>query len=447
MKLSKILVDIKEKIGPLWWYAVIIFCAQRFSDVLNVFAGLWLVPKYVPEAELGALQPLTQIGGFLGFPLAILVMPFIKLLNKHATNGELGKVKALLRDAMIASAVIFIGIMTVARIFLPSILEYMRVKDGLLTMAVVFSSLLGTLAPVFSGALQALKRFKLVTISGLFTAPLRFVTLLVTLPIRGLTGYFVGQSVPPTLTLGVTVVDFFRKFGRKVKCEPYFRKDLPIFMAYLIPLSCLALAGNLKGSLEMLILRNLPDTHSAAHYHITRFSEIATYLVSPVIFVMFPLISEKFESGSKTKRMLNQTILFTLVAGFSVSVILALVGPWIFTLHSMWKDFSPFTTLFGISTATATLRMASSCFTTHEVACGRFRYAYYMVPITLVEAAFYYLVLRRPDVLGIGIDTLNGFFSLVFVFTLIPFLVMMVDLFVDTGRNRQTGSEADLSNS
>ena len=435
MKLSKILKDVKEKIGPLWWYAVIIFCVQRFSDVLNVFAGLWLVPKYVPQAELGAVQPLTQIGGFLGFPLAVLVTPFIKLLNKHATNGDLGKVKALLRDAMILSSVFFIGIMTIARIFLPSILEFMRVEDGLLTMAVVFASVLGTLAPVFSGALQALKRFRLVSISGLFSAPLRFATLLFALPVRGLTGYFVGQSVPPMLTIGVTTADFFRKFGHKVKCEPYFRKDLPLFMAYLVPLSCLALASNLKGSLEMLTLRNLPDIHSAAHYHITRFSEIATYLVSPVIFVMFPLISEKFERGSKTHRVVIQTIVFTLAVGFTFSVALALMGPWIFSLLEMWCDYSSFTGLFGIATVTATLRMASSCFTTHEVACGRFRYAFYMVPISLLEAAFYYLALRHPSVLGVSIDTLGEFFNVVFVFTLIPFIAMIIDLFLENRRN------------
>ena len=57
MKLLKILDFSKKKLGPLWWYSLIIFCAQRLSDVLNILAGLWLVPKYVPEAELGAVQP------------------------------------------------------------------------------------------------------------------------------------------------------------------------------------------------------------------------------------------------------------------------------------------------------------------------------------------------------------------------------------------------------
>ena len=37
-----------------------LFCAMRAADCLNVFVGLWLVPKYVPPSELGAVQPLKK---------------------------------------------------------------------------------------------------------------------------------------------------------------------------------------------------------------------------------------------------------------------------------------------------------------------------------------------------------------------------------------------------
>ncbi len=41
------------RLGDLWWYTILLFVVQRFSDVINLFVGLWLVPKYVPQSEFG----------------------------------------------------------------------------------------------------------------------------------------------------------------------------------------------------------------------------------------------------------------------------------------------------------------------------------------------------------------------------------------------------------
>ncbi len=41
------------RLGDLWWYTILLFVAQRFSDVINLFVRLWLVPKYVPQSKLG----------------------------------------------------------------------------------------------------------------------------------------------------------------------------------------------------------------------------------------------------------------------------------------------------------------------------------------------------------------------------------------------------------
>ena len=58
--------DLRTKLGPLWWYTLMIFLVQRFGDVINAFIGVWLVPRYVPMEELGSLRPLMQIGALLG---------------------------------------------------------------------------------------------------------------------------------------------------------------------------------------------------------------------------------------------------------------------------------------------------------------------------------------------------------------------------------------------
>jgi len=446
------LSTLKDKIGPLWWYSLIIFCVQRLADVLNAVAGLWLVPKYVPQAELGAVQPLTQVGALLGLPLAVLITPFIKLLNTHAANGEYGKVKALLRDAVIVAAAASVLTIAAARFMMPSVFNFMRVENGRLAMLIVATSIIGAIAPIFTGALQALKRFSVCSYLGLITTPVRFITLLITLPIRGLTGYFAGQSTGPILTIGVAIVDFLRTYGRKVKCESYWRQDKALFIAFLIPIVIGAIFGNIKGTLEMMTLRSLPDIESAAFYHLSRFSEIATYLVSPVIFVLFPIISERHELGKNTHRMLAQTMIFTLGIGSLVALILTVFGKPLFSLGDvtvfgktialggLWKPYIPYTGLFGIMTLMATAKMAFACFTTHEVSCRRFGYLFYCVPLYLIESLLIYGAFHFPEYSKYGQWHLSGVLGLMFVFAVLPLCFAFIDLGINA-RRRHPESE------
>ena len=69
--MKSILHNLHERCGDLWWYAALLFIAQRFGDVINLFVGMWLVPRYVPQEELGAVLPLTQMASFLALPLKI----------------------------------------------------------------------------------------------------------------------------------------------------------------------------------------------------------------------------------------------------------------------------------------------------------------------------------------------------------------------------------------
>lgn len=63
--MQQLLNKLHARLGDFWWYSLMIFMAARAADCLNVFVGLWLVPKYVPPSELGAVQPLTNFASLL----------------------------------------------------------------------------------------------------------------------------------------------------------------------------------------------------------------------------------------------------------------------------------------------------------------------------------------------------------------------------------------------
>jgi hypothetical protein len=78
--MKSILHRIHARCGDIWWYAALLFIALRFGDTINMFVGMWLVPKYVPQEELGAVLPLISFVGFIGLPLSIITTPFLKFI-------------------------------------------------------------------------------------------------------------------------------------------------------------------------------------------------------------------------------------------------------------------------------------------------------------------------------------------------------------------------------
>ena len=57
--MQSLFAKLRAKLGDFWFYSLMLFVASRAADVLNVFVGLWLVPKYVDPSELGVYQQST----------------------------------------------------------------------------------------------------------------------------------------------------------------------------------------------------------------------------------------------------------------------------------------------------------------------------------------------------------------------------------------------------
>ena len=217
-----LLSKIHTKLGDFWWYSLMIFLAQRAADALNVFVGLWLVPKYVEPSELGAVMPLTQFATFLALPIAIFATTFRYELTTLTVERKFGQMKALMRGVFIATAVFFILAMVISRILLPHFLERIRVAEGALGLVILASSFAGTIAPVYTSALQSLKKFKTVSIISVLGAPIRLITMLVTMPLRALTGYFVGQTTPSLFSIATSVVGLRKELA--VPAEPFWTR-------------------------------------------------------------------------------------------------------------------------------------------------------------------------------------------------------------------------------
>ena len=386
------LSKLHARLGDFWWYSLMLFCACRAADVLNAFVGLWLVPKYVDPSELGAVMPLTQFANFLAIPVAAFANTFRNELTRLSIGKEFGKLKTLMRGVFAATAVFLFVAIIVARFLLPAFLERIRIVEGSLGLVIIAASFVSAVAPIYSNALQALKKFKAQSILSIVGAPVRLIAMLIAMPFRAITGYFIGQAAVPVFTIASSVVALRKELS--VKAEPYWnRATMKNFAGLLTIFIASGLAGGFFLLVESTVLRQrLPDIDSAGYYMATRFSEIAGFLSATLAFTIFPFTAEKSAAGEDTRPLLLKVIGANAIFCLILAMPFFFCGKWILSMLPHGDQYAAYwwavPWLIGITFITSVI----SLFMTTEFSANRFEFMKWMIPIDLAYPALLLLV-------------------------------------------------------
>ncbi len=381
-----------------WKSAALLFVALRFGDLVNAVSGIWLVPKHVPAEQLGSVLPLVQAANLVATPLAIALAPYSRLLAVHAALGERGKVKAMVQDASLLSGAALLLVLASVPMVLRPVFSRFGIENGNLATAIVVSVAVGHLSGVFTETMRALGRAGVVSLCNAVSAPVRFAVLAVALPIRGLSGYFVGGAAGPAAASAISIGAFAREM-RGVAREPYWRLDRRPFFAFALPFAALTVAESVRGMAELLPMAVVPSAESAAWYQITRFTEIASYMGMTLSFLLFPEAAAKGARGEDSRRLLVQTMAYSLLAGLAFSAVLALVGPTLFSKVPFLRPHAAHTWLMLPAGALASVRVAYTCFVVHETGRGQFGFLRWAIAIDALATAVLALVCRGPQVL------------------------------------------------
>ena len=380
------LKKLHAKLGDFWWYSIMLFCACRAADVLNAAVGLWLVPKYVGPAELGAVIPLTSFAGFLTLPIAIFATVFSKEVTTLATYGEYGKIKSLMQGAFIGAG-IFLALALMATHFVfPAFLERIRVTGGSLSILILASSFIGTIAPIYASALQALKRFKSISLINIISAPLRFIVMLIAMPFRALSGYFVGQATTPMFII-ISSVWFLRK-ELSVPAEPYWSR--PVFKRFsvlFLGTAAFSISGAILGLVEQTVLRQrLPDLDSAAYYMATRFSDIAGLIACTLATVLFPFTANLAAEGKPTKVLVLKSSIAMIIMGGGLALLFVFMGKPLLSILPDGDKYSNYSWSIPWLIGIATCGGVQLFHTNTEISAGRFGFLKWWVPLHLIGA-------------------------------------------------------------
>ena len=387
LKLSNLLFRLHARLGDFWWYSLMLFVAMRAADGLNVFVGLWMVPKYVEPSELGAVMPLTNFANFLAIPIAVFASTFRNELTSLAVKGKFGQMKTLMRGVFIATAIFLFLAIVICRIILPAYLERIRVAEGSLGIVIIVSSFFATVSPIYSNSLQALKKFKANSIICLIGAPVRLLTMLVMMPFRALTGYFVGQTAPSAFGIVGSVIALRKELA--VPAEPYWNREIVrrfgrLFLIFGIG----ATVGGISTLVESTILRQrLPELDSAAYYMVTRFSDIAGFLASALVFTLFPYTAELAAKGKDTRPLIVKTSLAVFITNAALAAFFYLLGERILNLLPHGSEYASFWWAIPWIIGITSVNLFISFYGTAKASAFDFGYMKWMVPMILVYPA------------------------------------------------------------
>ena len=391
MPVRKFLSRIHAKLGDLWWYTILLFVAQRFGDVINMFVGLWIVPKYVPMEELGAVLPLTNVVGVIGIPLSIVAIPFLKFVAVMMEKGETGKAKAFVRDTFVATGVFSVLSILVACFVFPFFFERLRVQNGSLAFLLVVITVLTAVSTISMNAVGALRLFSSIVWLNALAAPLRLLLVVVLMPFRALTGYVAGGLSAPLVNIGGAWLALRRFLCSSVRPEPYWRDYGRNMLVYSWPLILMTVVNVVGGNVDTLVIRHrLSEFESAGYYMITRFSDISIQFGSAFMAFVFPMLANRNGRDGELRRMVVHSSSGVLGLGLLLAVVLWIVGEPLLSLKAEWSRYVslvPEMVGFAISGA---LSMACVCITTAFIARSLFSFLWYLLPVGIAKCAFLY---------------------------------------------------------
>ena len=441
MNSQNILSRLHARLGDFWWYSILLFAAMRVGDVINAVVGLWLVPKYVSPDELGAVQPLLTFSAFIGFPMVVLVTVFSRYLAKFKAEGNEGKVKSALRW-FIGSAIAFnVAACLLSLLIMPHFFERIRVAKGSLGLLVIANGLIGPLSLVFSRALQGLKKFNTITFLSLLSAPLRLGVMLVTLPIRALSGYMVGQIAAPAFCIVTACFSLRRNVRKSVTSIPFWQGQRNEVLRYFSLVLLSISVGSVSAFVMSTIIRQrLPEVESAAYYMITRFAELATFASTTLTFVMLPLASEAHAKGKDPLKLFLHSATGSLGFGLITALILYFSGEFIFTLIPTCRPYITYVPEMANLALIMAINATCDNFTGYEFACNRFVFLAWHIPALALQALFavsftgynYFVGALPASIIAwmasLHIATLRNFLIMMLTFSLLRVICILIHL-------------------
>ena len=410
---------------------------MRAADVLNLAGGMWLVPKYVAPEDLGAVLPLTSFATLAAIPVFAIAMAALRESSRLRAEGQDRQLRSFIRGVFAAVGIGAVLVLAVTAAVLPHFIVRFRVSDSLSGYLAVTAAFLGCVAPVYFDQLQAAKKFGYVGIIEVSAAAMRLGVMAVIMPFRALAGYFAGSVVKPLVQILGSAISVWRATPRAAAEDiPYWTRSnlLRLTKTFFLLLPYLGLPLLVSLTENDLVRTQLSAADSAGYYMATRISDLVNYVSYPLMFVMFPYVTDHAAQGkSHTKLTLNCCGIVICIAVLA-AVITDLFGTEIISWLPNGENYTAYATHIPKLFLFMAFGAAQSIITNAEFAAGRFTFLWWLIPLNIAYIELLPRLMKTP-----ALDSLVMVFML---FALARMVIAWVQIrFVS---RREQGQSLDL---
>ena len=391
-------------------HALWVFLALRLADAVSIAAGMWFVPKYVSGEDIGAVLPLSSFATFLSLPLFAFAMTAMRESAVLSAAGEKGRLKSLLSGVFAAAGVAILLALLAAAFVMPKFMDSLGVSRGGIGFAVVAAAFLGCVAPVYTDALQATKRFRALGVIEVAASVARFAVMVVLMPVKALLGYFAAQAAQPLTRILASL--FALRKELETKGESYWNRGSTRKFAALFSLVLVYQAVPMAVSLlEQYVIRTSMSAYdSAGYYMVSRFSDFLFYVTFPLLIVSFPYTAQAGDRRSRMKYVMGCAAA-TLAAAIAAAALYVFCGTRLLSLLPNGAEYSEYACLMPHLVLAAALTSVQVFVTNAEVSAGNFGFMKWFIPVHAVYAVAFAAatkmgLVKTPD------DLIGWFWSL-----------------------------------
>lgn len=299
--------------------SAVLFASAMVGNVGNYLYHL-LMGRMLGPANYGVLTSLISLAYLLGVPTATLSLTVVKYTSGLGANKKLGPVLSFY-SWLNKKAAVFVWLgLVVLLLVSPKIASFLHLESLFLVWLMGACSLVGIYATISGATLQGLLKFNLLAVSSIVSVTLKL-GLSVLLVLAGL-GIW-GAALPFLISslVGLFLLRFYvnrllvgkqEEAKKIVGARELFTYAWPVFLS--------ALAFTSLYTTDLLLARHFLSAQMAGYYaSLATLGKIVFFASSPIVMVMFPLISARHENGQDYRQTLNLSLILVLLASLGIT--------------------------------------------------------------------------------------------------------------------------------
>ena len=284
--------------------SVVLFAGSIVTSFGNYLFHLFM-GRLLGPVDYGVLSSLISLTYWFGVPvgtLGLVVVKYVSVLRGQKRVGQIDYFYSWLnKKLLVIGALGFILLISLSG----AIVSFLHFESTLPVLLIMVSSLIGVYATVNGAILQGFLRFGLMSALGIVNVVLKLgIAILLVYLGHGVLGGVSAISVASLTGYLLTALFAVRLLkGAKSKEKAVDGREI---IKYAIPVFFSTLAFVSLYTTDIVLARHFLSAREAGFYAaLATLGKIVFFASSPIITVMFPMISERHASGKQYLNFLN----------------------------------------------------------------------------------------------------------------------------------------------